>query len=126
MEKKAYFELDDTSEYYEGYHIESRKWNGWATPSFEKPIADIIANKASTTDYRIEYSEKNDCYYAIEKENGKETVGYGHIINTKEGQKKVYCLGAGYWTWTAYTIDKVKEDVNAKIIENESSIDIEY
>ena len=55
----------------------------------------------------------------------------GHIINTTEGQKKVYSLGAFDWTWEDYTIDELKEFKNANIITNqikekEDSINLEY
>ena len=70
LEKKAYFNIDN-NEYYEGYHIEDRRWNGWATPSFEKYVADLIAHNFSTSNFKIKYDEKNDYYRITEKEDGK-------------------------------------------------------
>jgi len=46
----------DNNEYYEGYHIEERRWNGWATPKFEKHVADLIAHNFSSTDFNIKYN----------------------------------------------------------------------
>ena len=55
----------------------------------------------------------------------------GHIINTTEGHKKVYSLGAFDWTWEDHTIDELKEFRDANIITNqtkekEDSINLEY
>ena len=133
LEKKAYFNIDN-NEYYEGYHIEDRRWNGWATPCFEKYVADLIAHNFSTSNFKIKYDEKNDYHRITEKEDGKIILSEkikGHIINTTEGQKKVYSLGAFDWTWEDYTIDELKEFKNANIITNqikekEDSINLEY
>lgn len=133
LEKKAYFNINN-NEYYEGYHIEDRRWNGWATPSFEKYVADLIAHNFSTSNFKIKYDEKNDYYRITEKEDGKIILSEkikGHIINTTEGQKKVYSLGAFDWTWENYTIDELKEFKDVNIITNqtkekEDSINLEY
>ena len=133
LEKKAYFNIDN-NEYYEGYHIEDRRWNGWATPKFEKHVADFIAHNFSSTDFNIKYNEKNDYYSIIQKENGKiilEEKIKGQIINTTEGQKKVYGLGAFDWTWEDYTIEELEKNKDAiiitnGIIEKDDSINIEY
>ncbi len=133
LPKKAYFNID-SNEYYEGYHIESRSWNGWAMPSFEKYVADLIAYNCSTTDYKVIYDRNNDCYNIIQTENSKvieEIKVEKHIINTTDGEKEVYDFGSIGWTWEDYTIDELKEIKDAiiianKTIEKEDSINMEH
>ena len=50
------------------------------------------------------------------KEDGKIILSEkikGHIINTTEGHKKVYSLGAFDWTWEDHTIDELKEFIES-------------
>ncbi len=122
IEKKAYFNISN-NEYYEGYHIENERWNGWARPSFEKHIADLIAHNFSTRDYKISYDRKDDCYNIIQTENSKvieELKAEKHIINTTDGEKEIYDFGSIGWTWDDYTLDEVKEKLNANIIASKS------
>ena len=131
--EKAYFNIGN-SEYYEGYHIKNRRWNGFATPSFEKNIADLIAHNFSTSDFKINYDEKKDCYCITVYEHGKLIENYKFekkTINTADGKKEVYSLGAYYWTWDDYTLDEIKDNPNIHIIRNKNiekddSINLEY
>ena len=116
LNKKAYFNIDN-GDYYEGYHIPENRWNGWATPKFEKNIADLIAHNFSTKDYKINYDKENNCYIIIDENNEVEKVEK-LTINTKDGKKEVYDFGSVGWTWDSYTLDEVKESHNAHIIYN--------
>lgn len=131
--EKAYFNIGN-SEYYEGYHIKNKRWNGFATPSFEKHIADLIAHNFSTSDFKINYDKNKDCYCVNVYEDGKIIENYQfekQTINTTDGKKDVYSLGAYYWTWDDYTLDEIKDNPNIHIIRNKNiekddSINLEY
>lgn len=133
LEKKAYFNIG-SNEYYEGYHIENRRWNGFATPNFEKYIADFIAHNFSTSNFKIKYDEKQDCYCITVYEDSRIIEEYKaekHTINTTDGIKEVYDMDSLGWTWDDYTLDEVKEDPNANIIinkqiEKDESINMDY
>lgn len=132
--EKAYFNIG-SNEYYEGYHIKDNRWNGFATPCFEKEIADAISHNCSTSDYKISYDKSKDSYIVKMYEGRKIVETYlfeKSVIDTPDGKKEVYAMGAYYWTWHAYSFDKVREDPNANIISNnaevnkEDSIDMDY
>ena len=127
IQEKGYFNLD-SREYYEGYHIKDNRWNGFATPSFEREIADIIAHNCSTSDFKIGYDEERDCYIVTEYEGITILNTYcfeKHVIDTTEGRKEVYSMGAYYWTWNDYTLDKVKIEEDAIIVSNDTEIEKE-
>lgn len=111
IQEKAYFNFG-SSEYYEGYHIDSRRWNGFATPCFEKDIADIIAHNCTAKNViEIEYNKKKDCYIIKEFQDGKVTSTeyiYKSTINTKDGNKEVYNIGSFSWTWNSYTLEEIQ------------------
>ena len=60
--KKAYFNIDNCQDYYEGYYIPHKRWNGWAMPYFSKKIADKIIKKAQADDMKIVYDKKSQSY----------------------------------------------------------------
>ena len=128
----AYFNIGNT-EYYEGYHIKGKNWNGWAMPFFEKRIAEFIKYNFSTTDFQIVYDKYTDCYICKTIENGKviqTDIAEKKVINTKDGEKQVYDFGSIGWTWDSYTLDEAKERENANIIksdnEKENLLDLDY
>jgi len=123
-EEKAYFNIGN-NQYYEGYHIKDSRWNGFATPSFEKEIADIIAHNFSTSNFKINYDKKKNCYVIKEYEDFKVVNTYSFekvTIDTHDGKKEVYPLGAYYWTWDDYTLDEVKNNSQAYIISKDKEI----
>ena len=66
---------------------------------------------------------KDDCYNIIQTENSKvieELKAEKHIINTTDGEKEIYDFGSIGWTWDDYTLDEVKEKLNANIIASKS------
>lgn len=110
IQEKAYFNIG-SNEYYEGYHIDSIRWNGFARPYFERYIADLFVNNFSTSDYQIVYDKYTDCYICKTLENDKVTqidIAEKTIINTKDGKKEVYDFGSIGWTWDSYTLEELK------------------
>lgn len=120
LEEKAYFYIGG-NEYYEGYHIKDRHWYGFATPNFEKYIADLIVYNFSKSNYITHYDNENECYYIIGYEKDKIIENYKvekHTINTIDGIKEVYNFGSLGWAWECYTFDEVKKLPNSNIINN--------
>ena len=134
LEEKAFFNFG-SSEYYEGYHLKSRKWNGFATPGFEKNVADKIAHNCTTKDtITIKYDAKNDCYIIKEFQDGKvystEKI-YKSTVQTKDGTKELYDIGSFSWVWLEFSLDEIKDDPDANIVynnnnEKENILDFEY
>lgn len=132
IQEKAYFSIG-SNEYYEGYHIENIRWNGFARPYFEGYIADLFVNNFSTKDYQIVYDKYTDCYICKTLENGKvigSDIAEKTIINTKEGRKEVYDFGSVGWTWDSYTLEELKnkdnECVNIISVDKEDTLNLEY
>lgn len=136
IQEKAYFNIG-SNEYYEGYHIDSIRWNGFARPYFERYIADLFVNNFSTSDYQIVYDKYTDCYICKTLENDKVTqidIAEKTIINTKDGKKEVYDFGSIGWTWDSYTLEELKnkdkEHVNIisvdKFKNKEDMLNLEY
>jgi hypothetical protein len=67
-------------------------WNEWAVPHFEKSEVDKVAKIHNCT-----YNPKKDSYEFVQ---GKEVEEFEGIkIQTLDGPKKVYPIGAGSWVW---------------------------
>lgn len=136
MKEKAYFNLG-SNEYYEGYHIDKVRWNGFARPYFEKYIADLFVNNFSTRDYQIVYNKYTDCYICKTIESGKviqSDIAEKISINTKDGIKEVYDFGSIGWTWDSYTLEELKKEDNDRVNiisvnnfkDKEDSLNLEY
>ncbi len=131
--KKAYFSIDGDYRFYEGYHY-GTNWNGWAIPYFTKEIADeIVKNVCDGITYTMSYDSDNDRYIAHIIENNKiiETDYFEseYIKLNDTNSIKCYKIGAGYWTWDAYSKDKILKDNNIKIISEsikEENISLDY
>lgn len=66
-------------------------WNGWATPYFEKPEANLIMEALGGTynDGKYLFDDGYDGFDEYEKQT----------IETVDGPKDVYAIGAYSWTW---------------------------
>lgn len=99
------FTIDDETEY-TGYHVPTERWNGWATPVFEKEVAmHILAD--TNTPYKWSAKLGNELFYDPEHdpdgESGNEQwTSAGPIKITVNGeQKEVYEIGPYNWTWSS-------------------------
>jgi len=94
---KSQFSIDGTFPHI-GYTFGTR-WNGWACPSFELDEAKKIAEFVSYAEgYEVVYIEETDKF--IEYTNKEWTDEWeAHIIETVDGPKKVYSIGAFGWVW---------------------------
>ncbi len=122
--EKAYFSIDRENEYYEGYHNPKKLWNGWAMPCFEKKIVDIMKEKHNQRGDNMEYDKENDRYIYTYFDGGTD-IFESIRLDTPDGKKKLYQIGAGYWVWDYYSLEEAKKLYkDAKIISlnKESSI----
>jgi hypothetical protein len=99
--KKASFTIEGIAESMLGYTL-GETWNGAACPYFEKRIGKRIADaytKSNEIDKAImEYDQPSDSF--IEVCEGEKTPYKGVRIETENGTKKLYPIGAFAWTWT--------------------------
>jgi hypothetical protein len=93
--RKTKFYTEDES--YDGWTFDD-EWNGFDVPYFEKAVADKIAKDCNGI-----YNEK-DKTYVFPDENDEEFYKEQEI-DTTDGKKVVYPIGAYAWTWTE---DKIK------------------
>jgi hypothetical protein len=74
-------------------------WNGWECPRFEKPEAMAIMAAQAEFGGKGQYDEATDTF-VLELEGYDEPDKYpGTDIETPEGVKHVYALGAWAWCW---------------------------
>ena len=122
--EKAYFNIDGENEYYEGYHNPKKNWNGWAMPCFEKKIADIIKEEQNQRGDNMKYEEENDRYIYTYKDGGTDTFD-SITLETLNGKKKLYQIGAGYWVWDYYSLKEIKSlNKDVKIVSLDEDNDI--
>ena len=123
--QKAYFSFDGGKEFYEGYHNPNKLWNGWAMPCFEKGIADIIKKRQNQRKDHIYYRELDDYYVNIHLLNHKEDIFDTIILDTPDGKKKLYQIGAGYWKWNYYSLEEaISLNKDADIISLDKNLSI--
>ncbi len=95
---KGSFAIDD-SKAVSGYHDPKINWNGWKCPFFARD--DILAWLKSFEN-KVEVDEANDTIRVWFEDNGKCSVFGGIDIQTADGIKHLYPVGAWSWTWDEY------------------------
>lgn len=98
MMHKAVFTIGDSSNVYIGY-TDGTLWNGWATPSFELSEARKVM-----LDYNLKYDSKTDTFIS---DDDIVATWQGYDIQTPEGTKHVYNIGAYSWVWDTYSAREV-------------------
>lgn len=91
----------DDEKYYPGFHIPAERWNGWATPVFEKETALKILKEYGYPYKEVgENIEFDTSGYEGQPEEEKEIeVFKPHIITINGKEKTVYGIGSYYWVW---------------------------
>lgn len=120
--EKAYFNIDLQDEYYEGYHIPSERWNGWAVPYFVKEVIDKLINAMQEHEIKIVFDEKNEKYIVSFKDSDEIEEYTKEIIETAEGKKEVYSVGGGSWIWYEYSFEDAQKETNSIIFTSNSTI----
>lgn len=99
MLRKTVFTIGDEPKAYIGF-TEGRLWNGWATPYFEKAEADKVMEEFNKcAEYPMQYDEVYDQFYILDTETEELEKWEGIEIQTAEGFKHVYGIGAYSWVW---------------------------
>ena len=102
---KTIFTIDGIAPAYIGY-TSGRLWNGWATPFFEKNEAlRVMQDYNKDTGNPMQYDEATDSFRVAETEYTDEEVWTGKNINTDDGVKHLYGIGAYCWVWDAVNDD---------------------
>lgn len=98
---RTIFTIDGFAPAYIGYTDGSR-WNGWATPYFEKAEAlAVMADYNKGTETPMFYNEEYDTFYHFGNDSYDGEMWKGADYNTKDGIKHLYGIGAYCWVWDA-------------------------
>ena len=96
---KAVFTIDCFPKAYIGY-TSGRRWNGWATPAFELAEAKRVAEGFNEcAEFPMQYDEVYDQFYVLDTETAELEKWKGEDIQTEEGIKHLYGIGAYCWIW---------------------------
>jgi len=98
--RRGRFTTDDTVSF-EGW-TDGSLWNGWACPAFEKQEADRLAAHLRSVGCVAEFDAAKDAF-TIREFDGADLYDpeeyEGLDIETPEGTKRVYAIGAYSWVW---------------------------
>ncbi len=98
---KTIFTIDGFVPAYIGY-TSGRLWNGWATPYFEVAEAlRVMDDYNKDTGNLMYYDEEADSFRIASTEYTEEEIWKGKNIQTDEGIKHLYGIGAYCWVWDA-------------------------
>lgn len=96
---KTVFTIGEYPKAYIGY-TSGKLWNGWATPYFALDEAKRVAEGFNEcAEYPMEYDKVYDQFYILDKETTELEVWKGKDIQTTEGIKHLYGIGAYSWVW---------------------------
>ena len=96
---KAIFTIDGFAPAYIGY-TNGDRWNGWATPHFEKDEAfKVMADFNADADRVMQYDEIYDQFFTLDIDTMELETWKGEDIQTDEGVKHLYGIGAYSWVW---------------------------
>lgn len=111
---KSVFTIGEFKYVYIGY-TGGRRWNGWATPYFEKDEAlAVMHDYNECAENPMEYDEVYDQFYILDKETAELETWKGEKLNTDEGIKHLYGIGAYCWMWeeiTDYDINSIARGI---------------
>lgn len=101
-------------------YTDGADWNGWDCPFFEKEEADRLMSdfNGAGMDGNIYYKEENDAYYFHDNNYPEDPDDQyeGLDLDTVDGLKHVYAIGAWSWTWYEYQgHDKQMESKGANL-----------
>ena len=95
--KKKLFVVDGFRNPHIGY-TNGDNWNGWATPYFEKEEAmEIMHEFNECAESKMEYDPTYDQFFVLI--DGDVDIWKGTDLETEEGIKHLYGIGAYAWVW---------------------------
>lgn len=99
--RKSVFTVDGFADAYIGY-TNGDRWNGWATPYFEKEEAIRVMqgfSKCVEETEQMTYDEANDMFVVWIEGYNDYDYWKGEDLQTEEGIKHLYGIGAYSWVW---------------------------
>lgn len=73
-------------------------WNGWAVPYFEYEEAERVVEEVAAAELQGRYDRDRDAFVFV-NENEQEQEYAAESIDTPQGQRKAYPIGAREWIW---------------------------
>lgn len=99
MMRKTIFTIEGVASAYIGY-TSGKLWNGWATPHFEiKEALEVMRDFNKNAEYLMEYNAGRDEFFVYDEGNEDFDRWKGESIQTNEGVKHLYGIGAYSWIW---------------------------
>lgn len=96
---KTVFTIDGFNGAFIGYTDNSR-WNGWATPYFEKAEAlEVMKEYNECAESPIFYNEEYDTFYHFGTDSFSGEMWRGENYATDDGIRHLYSIGAYSWIW---------------------------
>lgn len=97
--RKSVFTIGEYPKAYIGY-TSGKRWNGWATPHFEFEEAKRVAEGFNEcAEYPMQYDNIYDQFFILDTETKELETWKGIDIQTTEGIKHLYGIGAYCWVW---------------------------
>lgn len=96
--RKTRFEICDDERNYEGY-TDGRLWNGWECPWFTKEVTEQIMRDLNSDGVETEYDAATDSYIIQVENCDQPDVFEGYDVETEDGIKHLYPIGAWCWIW---------------------------
>ena len=100
--KRATVEIDGVKGSFKAYILDTR-WNGFAEPFFDKTEAMKLVKGLSIgpdakSNVKLSYYKSRDAF--VEKWDGETYAYKPYSVQTIDGPRKLWPIGAAYWTWT--------------------------
>ena len=110
--RKAIFTISEYPKAYIGY-TSGKLWNGWATPSFELKEAKLVAEGFNEcAEFPMQYDEVYDQFYILDMETKELETWKGIDVQTPEGIKHLYGIGAYSWIWDEESAESVAKGID--------------
>lgn len=96
---RADFCVDGLGQIFSGWTT-GLTWNGFACPTFESETADSIIAALVKSGTPTKFSRSTECITILEEEYPDDAIEVScDLIDTPDGVKKVFALGAFAWCW---------------------------
>lgn len=113
---KAVFTIEDYAKAYIGYSPQI-KWKLWEMAHFELAEAKRVAEGFNEcAEHPMQYDPIYDQFFVWDEGNQDYDIIKGEDIQTEDGIKHLYAIGAGNWFWSAPN-DKSRLDLAQQIEE---------
>lgn len=101
--RKTVFTIGEYPKAYIGY-TSGKRWNGWATPYFALDEAKRVAEGFNEcAENPIFYNEESKTFYTFGTDSISAEMWKEETVQTEEGIKHLYGIGAYSWVWDEAT-----------------------